>query len=95
VWVLSQKPASFTHILSARIAKMIKNPALKIKNRLCNFNVLLAPYLEYFLFKCFYTKWCTNISVVISNTEKKQTTSTVSCNYESQPLKSFLPYLPS
>jgi hypothetical protein len=61
---------------------MIENPALKIKDRLFNLNVLHALYLEYFLFKCFYIERCTNISVVFSNTEKKQTaqtTCTVSC----------------
>lgn len=34
-------------ILSSRIDEMIKNPALKLKNRLFNSNVLLALYLEY------------------------------------------------
>jgi len=35
-------------ILSAKIDEMIKNPALKLKNRLFNLNVLLALYLEHF-----------------------------------------------
>lgn len=78
-------------ILSARIDKMIKNPALKLKNRLFNLNILLALYLEYFFFKWSYISWCMNISGTISNAERKQTTSTKSCNYESQPLKPFIP----
>ena len=46
---------------------MIKNLALKTKNRLFNLTVLLALYLEYFFFKWSYIKWCTNISAIISN----------------------------
>jgi len=34
-------------ILSVRIDQMIKNPALKLKNRLFNLSVLLALYLEF------------------------------------------------
>lgn len=78
-------------ILSARIDEMIKNPALKLKNRLFNLNVLLALYWEYFFFKWSHISWCTNISGIISNAERKQTTSTKSCNYESQLVKSFIP----
>jgi len=78
-------------ILSARVDEMIKNPALKLKNRLFNLNAFLALYLEHFFFKWSRISWCTNISGIISNAERKQTTSTKSCNYESQLVKLFIP----
>ena len=93
MWGYFKKNMLSLNILSTRIDEMIKNPALKLKNILFNLNVwvLLALYLEYFFLTWSYISWCMNISGIISNAERKQTTSTKTCNYESQPLKPFTP----